>query len=225
MGHHRLVPLSRTLERIRRRFDPKGAAELEFWRERHAAEGRFANRQFERFFTEQWGIGREFYAGKRMLDLGCGPRGSLEWADMAAERVGADPLVHRYRELGIEAHAMTYVKAGAERLPFDTGHFDVVSCFNALDHVDDVDAAIAEMTRVAAPGALGLLLVEIGHAPTVHEPHTLSWDLLDEFEGWEALDSWRTGIDAEHDVYGSWLRREPWDGGPGLLAAKLRRQG
>ena len=30
-----------------------------------------------------------------------------------------------------------------------------------------------------APGGELLLIVEIGHAPTVHEPHTLRWDVLD----------------------------------------------
>ena len=29
-------------------------------------------------------------------DIGCGPRGSLEWATMAAERVGLDPPVNKY---------------------------------------------------------------------------------------------------------------------------------
>ncbi len=177
--------MRRALRRLLRRADPKRAHELGFWRARHAAEGRLANAHFERFFTTQFGLDADFYAGKRMLDVGCGPRGSLEWATMAAERVGVDPLVDDYRELGIREHAMTYVHAGAERLPFEDGRFDVVSCFNALDHVDDVDAAVGELTRVAHPGGTGLLLVEVEHAPTVTEPHTLSWDLLDAFTGWE----------------------------------------
>ena len=29
-------------------------------------------------------------SGMRVLDVGCGPRGSLEWATMAARRVGID---------------------------------------------------------------------------------------------------------------------------------------
>jgi SAM-dependent methyltransferase len=215
--------IRRVLGRLRPHRDAKGAAELHFWRQRHEAEGRLANEQFERFFTDQFGIERDFYSGKRMLDVGCGPRGSLEWAAMAAERVGVDPLVGRYRALGIDDHAMTYIEAGAEQLPFEDGHFDFVSCFNALDHVADAGAAIAELTRVARPGATALLLVEVGHAPTVTEPQTLSWDVLEDFHGWTAVEQRRLALDEAHDVYGSWLRGLPWESGPGLLAARLRR--
>ena len=57
---------------------------------------------------------------------------------------------------------MRYVAAGAERMPFDADSFDIVTTMNALDHVDDVDAAVSEVGRVAAPGATWLLLVEAG---------------------------------------------------------------
>jgi len=217
-----VIGMRRALDWLRERRDPKGTHEFGFWRERYEAEGRLANAQFERFFTTQFGLDRDFYTGKRMLDVGCGPRGSLEWATMAAERVGVDPLVGNYRALGIEAHAMTYVEAGAERLPFEDAHFDVVSCFNALDHVDDVDAAIRELTRVARPGALGLLLVEVEHEPTVTEPQTLSWDIVDRFAGWTVIAHQRVALDAAHDVYGSWVRGLPWEGGPGLLSARFQ---
>jgi SAM-dependent methyltransferase len=215
--------MRRVLERLRRQPDSKRAHELRFWRERHAAEGEFANAQFEQFFTTQFGLERRAFGGKRMLDIGCGPRGSLEWATMATERVGVDPLVGDYRALGIDAHAMQYVEAPAEHLPFEDRHFDVISCFNALDHVDDVDAAIAEITRVAAPGATGLLLVEVEHAPTVTEPHMLSWDILDDFAGWNVEGHSRVALDASHNVYKSWLRGQPWTDGAGLLAARLTR--
>ena len=59
-----------------------------------------------------------FYEGKRILDIGCGPCGSLEWADMAAERVGLDPLVPQSMELGAKKHEMTYVAAPSEKIPF-----------------------------------------------------------------------------------------------------------
>ncbi len=76
-----------------------------------------------RFF----GLPLELYDGKRVLDLGCGPRGSLEWAERAAERVGLDPLADEYQRLHSREHAMTYVAAPAEAIPFPDSHFDVVS--------------------------------------------------------------------------------------------------
>jgi ubiquinone/menaquinone biosynthesis C-methylase UbiE len=147
--------------------------ELAYWRERRRIEGTLSNRHYEELYTEQFGLARADYAGKRVLDIGCGPRGSLEWACEARERIGLDPLVSRYRDLGIDTHAMTYVESGAEAIPFADGHFDIVASLNSLDHVDDVDAAIGEMTRVTRSGGVGLLIVEVNGAPTPTEPHTL----------------------------------------------------
>ena len=156
----------------------KRRSEWSYWEERGREEGELQNSWYAWAFTGAFGLTPEAYRGKRLLDVGCGPRGSLEWAHEAAERVGVDPLARAYRRLNGDRHAMRYVEARAERLPFPDGAFDVVSSFNALDHVEDVGAAIAELARVVAPGGRLLVLVEIGHAPTEAEPHTLDWDVL-----------------------------------------------
>jgi SAM-dependent methyltransferase len=166
--------------------DPKGDAELSWWRARLKESGpleEFAH-LYRFYFLDHFRLGEDFYAGKRLLDIGCGPRGSLTWAGGAAERIGVDPLVSRYRELQQGNHGMNYVEAGAEHMPFADGYFDVVSSINSLDHVDDVDRAIAEATRVAKPGGTFLLLVDVGHEPTPTEPHALDWTLPERFSGW-----------------------------------------
>jgi SAM-dependent methyltransferase len=99
-------------------------------------------------FTDLVGLDAGFYRGKAVLDIGCGPRGSLEWADEASRRVGLDPLADDYRELGTDAHAMDYVAAGSEAMPFGDGEFDVVATINSLDHVDDLGRTVAEIKRV-----------------------------------------------------------------------------
>ena len=79
--------------RLRRtRASGKLAAELAWWRGARERLGDLeAGIPFYRWaFTEHFGLDPGFYRGKRLLDVGCGPRGSLEWADMAAERVGLD---------------------------------------------------------------------------------------------------------------------------------------
>ena len=159
----------------------KASEELGFWRARRDAEGGLLGPHFEHFFTDHFGLPRATYTGKRVLDIGCGPRGSLEWASDAAERVGLDPLADQYRELGIDGHAMTYVAAGAEAIPFEDGRFDVVTSFNSLDHVDDLAATISEIKRVLAPGGLLLLLTDVNHDPTPTEPIVFSWDVVDLF--------------------------------------------
>ena len=140
---------------------------------------------------------------------------------MAAERVGLDPLVDEYREFGIDGHAMSYVAAGAETMLFADGHFDVVSAFNALDHVDDLDAVIAEITRVTRTGGSLLLIVEVGHAPTPTEPQTLAWDVLQRFAGWDVASEKRNAMLA--DIYGSLDADLPHEAGHGLLSARLTR--
>ncbi len=208
----------------KRRQLSKEQAEFSYWQVRQQAEGVLTNSHYERFYTTEFGLTAADYAGKRVLDIGCGPRGSLEWAADASERVGLDPLVARYRKLGIDSHRMTYVEGGAESIPFPDGSFDIVAAFNALDHVDDPNAAIAEFTRVTAPGGVGLLIVEVNHPPTPTEPQSLGWDLLERFSGWETVTEKHVAIGDDHDVYGSWLRASPWLSGPGLLGARLRRQ-
>jgi ubiquinone/menaquinone biosynthesis C-methylase UbiE len=159
----------------------KRNAELAFWHLQKGQESTLGSEHFEYFFTEHFGIDSDFYTNKRVLDIGCGPRGSLEWANSAAQRVGLDPLVNAYRELGIDNHETEYVNSGAEDIPFDDGHFDIVSSINNLDHVDDLTSAIEQIKRVTASGGTFILITEVNHEPTVTEPRTFSWEIVDRF--------------------------------------------
>lgn len=163
-------------------IDTKRLYEITYWRMQRRNEGELKNEWYESIFTTWFDISRSFYDNKRILDIGCGPRGSLEWATMAAERVGLDPLVEDYRSLGLDRHAAAYVCAPVEKIPFDDAHFDVVTSINSLDHVDDIDAATREIIRVLKPEGTFLLVVEIHPEPTIAEPHTLSWDFLKRFQ-------------------------------------------
>lgn len=207
----------------------KRTAELGFWQQRQAAEGTLGNAHYERFFTSAFGLDREFYRGRSMLDVGCGPRGSLEWADVAAERVGLDPLADRYRALGTDRHAMRYVSAPAEHIPFPDGHFDVVSSFNSLDHVDDLAATVAELKRVTAAGGTLLLITDVGHRPTVTEPVAFGFEVVDRFAPEFATVDVRRLEKREDGVYASVEAAVPYDDADptpryGLLVARLARR-
>jgi len=147
--------------------------ELHYWkRARKARE--LSNTHFRNFYTAHFGLSDSFYTAKTILDIGCGPRGSLEWATMAARRIGLDPLACEYLRLGADRHEMEYIDAPSERIPLDEGACDVVCSFNSLDHVENVALTIQEIKRVTRDGGLFLLLVEVNHAPTDCEPHRLS---------------------------------------------------
>lgn len=184
-----LRPLMRP--ELRRRLPPVALAwrwlgrraELRFWKAA-LADRRFAGEDHEPFFTRHFGVERSLYAGKRVLDVGCGPRRRLEWATMAYERVGLDPLAGRYRELlGEDAgHGISYATGVAERMPFDDASFDVITSFNSLDHVQDVKRAAAEIKRVLRPGGTLLLMTELAHRPRLMEPQDFSWEVIRLFE-------------------------------------------
>ena len=189
----KVAPMPSIVERVRYRLSYqwdllrlgktglKEKYEMAYWAEQKAKQQTLANDHYEPYYTRLFGLDRGFYVGKKLLDIGCGPRGSLEWADMTAERVGLDPLVDRYRDLGIDQHAMTYVNAGAEAMPFDDAHFDVVASMNSIDHVEDLDRTIAEIKRVLQPGGTFLLCTDIHDEPTICEPQTFSWEVVERF--------------------------------------------
>jgi SAM-dependent methyltransferase len=147
--------------------------ELRYWKGMRKAEGRLANHHYQFFYTAHFGLEESRYRDQVLLDLGCGPRGSLEWASMARRRIGVDPLANQYLRLGADRHRMEYIAAPAERIPLPASACDAVFSFNSLDHVEDVDHALREVKRVTRPGGLFLLLVEVNHPPTACEPHTL----------------------------------------------------
>ena len=179
--------------------------ELRYWRRKQAQETNLTNLHYAYFYTECFGLGLEDYRGRRILDVGCGPRGSLEWATTAAEAVGVDPLADRYRTLQIREQRMTYVNAYAEKMPFGNSRFDDVFCFNALDHTADFRRAIKEIARVLRPGGRFLLITEVNHAPTLAEPNCILPEELValiecEFD-FELRDLYR--VRADHNVYQS----------------------
>jgi SAM-dependent methyltransferase len=205
--------------------------ELRYWRgvtqpiRHNSARLKHERAHYEHFFTAFFGLSRDDYAGKALLDIGCGPCGSLEWAEGAGERVGLDPLADDYRKLADERQAMTYCNAPSEAIPYPDGHFDCVSTFNSLDHVDDVEATLREIKRVTSPQGRVLLIVEIGHAPTPTEPHFLDESIVEKFAPeFEAVGMRRYGVREDHNLYASLLDGVPYvPGEPGILCARLER--
>jgi SAM-dependent methyltransferase len=207
-----LVPLP---PRLRTRVKRWG--EARYWK-KLVGDPAGGNAHFEFFFTEYFGLDRDFYEDKAILDVGCGPRGTLEWATHARERIGADPLADEYLALGADQQSMRYVQTEVENLPFPDDHFDVVSSFNSLDHVENVERAVSEIGRVIRPEGTFLLLVEVGHKPTWTEPHTLAPDFH------RTLDGWRVESESLcariNGMYHSLRKAQP---GQDLLAARLTR--
>jgi SAM-dependent methyltransferase len=226
-----LQKLRKHLRHVRAQLSPltnKRGSEFRYWKRKQTEAGHLTNEFYEWLYTTYFGLTPGSYADKRVLDIGCGPRGSLEWAHMARERVGVDPLAKKYRKLGTDAHAMRYVNAGAESMPLPDQHFDVVAALNSLDHAEDVDQAIGEIKRVTRPGGLFLLIVEINHPPTNTEPLTLQWNIIDRFRDCFELIEQRSYEVGDHHLYRQLRRGVLYDHSdpserPALITAKFRK--
>lgn len=96
--------------------------------------------------------------GKRWLDVGCGT-GALSATILAraepASVVGIDPsadFVEHARAHLVDARA-TFAVGSAAAIPLAAGEADAIVSGLVLNFVPDVPAALAELRRVAAPGA------------------------------------------------------------------------
>ncbi|MEW6386382.1 MAG: class I SAM-dependent methyltransferase [Thermodesulfobacteriota bacterium] len=223
-----MLPLRQVVNRAYKFLFParyKRRKELEFWCRWKLSPG-FGNSHYVDLYTAHFGLDLGDYAGKRLLDIGCGPMGSLEWAEMAAARIGLDPLAKDYLKLGAHQDKMQYVAAPSEAMHFADDYFDIISSFNSLDHVDDLAATIKEIQRVLKPGGLFLLITDVNHEPTDCEPQRLSWDILEAFRPGLARVEERHYERRSEGIYASlgcpYDHTDPTSRG-GVLSAKLRK--
>lgn len=89
-----------------------------------------------------------------VLEVGTG-EGQVARAIVAAHGsrvVGIDPTVNQIEEAIRRGGGPEYQRAGAESLPFDDASFDSVVCCLVFEHIDAVDEALAEVSRVLRPG-------------------------------------------------------------------------
>jgi len=144
------------------------------------ADGREANRRFyDPMWTDARLVGPERFntwplvhslaaAGGARLEVGPGLRPRLPidgtcFVDMSP------PAVAKLRAHG--AHAVLGL---ASALPFPSRAFHLVCALDIVEHVDDEDGVLAELARVAAPGAVLLLSVPL---------HPSQWTAFDDFVG------------------------------------------
>jgi len=93
--------------------------------------------------------------GAKLLDVCCGSGYFLKAAyDYYGMRTwGADISPEAVACCGTVTPTSCVVVSPAETLPFKDGMFGYVTCLGSLEHVQDIDAALEEMKRVACPGA------------------------------------------------------------------------
>lgn len=105
--------------------------------------------------------------GARILDLGCGSGraartfeefGTVVGSDLSWEPLKADARNGRSR-----------LATRAERLPFRSGSFDLVTALDLVEHLEHDQPALREMLRVLRPG--GVLILTVPAMPALYGPH------------------------------------------------------
>lgn len=88
-----------------------------------------------------------------VLDVGCGEgQVSRALAARGCSVVGVDPTAHNIEIARRRAGGPVYELGSADELPFPAGSFDAVVACLVFEHIDDLDGAISEVSRVLRPG-------------------------------------------------------------------------
>ena len=125
---------------------------------------RFTPECVREIWYEHWHryvFARRIAKGRRVLDAACGEGyGSALLADVAAEVIGVDidakSIAHARERYAVHAN-LRFEQGDATRLDFPPGRFDLVVCFETLEHVQDQERMIAGFARVLTDD--GILMV------------------------------------------------------------------
>lgn len=111
-------------------------------------------------------FGFEQWAGKKVLDIGCGSGiDAMEFARNGADVTAVDITQNALNltlELMKETRTMFQVRlASADNLPFSDNTFDLIYSFGVLHHIPNIRDTLREVKRVLKPG--GSIMVMLYH--------------------------------------------------------------
>jgi 2-polyprenyl-3-methyl-5-hydroxy-6-metoxy-1,4-benzoquinol methylase len=94
----------------------------------------------------------------RLLDAGTGGGRTLEDLARFGTVTGLEPSEQAHSKAERRGVG-TVALAPLERMPFEPGSFDVVTCLDVIEHVEDDVAGFAALRAVSAPGAFMIVTV------------------------------------------------------------------
>jgi SAM-dependent methyltransferase len=138
------------------------------WLKAQDAEKRFWNTHSDEHLTrEYWSkhirhgfaIDFDFFKDKDVLEIGAGPSGIIYSIEEAKSRAAIEPMDMDglFKDEPIKRKIIR--KGQAEDIPFDASMFDIVVCFNVLDHCYDPFEVIKECSRVLRSHGILLLWI------------------------------------------------------------------
>jgi 2-polyprenyl-3-methyl-5-hydroxy-6-metoxy-1,4-benzoquinol methylase len=117
----------------------------------------------------RYALAAQLAPGRRVLDAGCGVGWGTEMllTAGAASATGLDLSDGAIADARRRVPDAQFVQGNLRQLPWDDGAFDLVVCFEALEHVDAQEQTLDELVRVLASD--GFLLVSSPN-PRVYPP-------------------------------------------------------
>ncbi|MDF3032943.1 MAG: class SAM-dependent methyltransferase [Nitrososphaeraceae archaeon] len=136
-------------------------AEKKFW---HSTRNNWSAQNpalyWQGILSHGFNIDYRFFAGKSVLEIGCGPTGIIFELDNAQTRVGLEPM--DLGDLISDEKKKLIVKKGiGEEIPYPDNSFDIILSFNALDHSIDPPKVLREIHRVLHEGGDFLLWIYV----------------------------------------------------------------
>ena len=93
----------------------------------------------------------------KILEIGSGPAGVLTFLDTDF-RFALDPLELMFSKIencrNIRDINVSYLVAKSENIPFPTGYFDLVIIDNVLDHCENYEMVLSEISRTIKSGGI-----------------------------------------------------------------------
>jgi SAM-dependent methyltransferase len=138
----------------------------------------------------RYALAAEMAVGKKVLDLASGEGyGSALLAQKATHVTGVeiDPAAVHHANSRYLLHNLEFKVGSITQVPISgTGLFDVITCFEALEHITDQDGLFKEVKRLLAPDGIFLVSTPNKYAYTdqthSHNPYHVKELYFDEFK-------------------------------------------
>jgi len=152
---------------------------------------------------------RDFFRGKTVVDVGCGNgRIGRLIAPLSQAYVGLDlsEAVFAFPRYIQKPKSFTLVRASGTDLPLNDALADVTICWGVVHHMDDPDAALAELWRITKPGGVLLIFVYpqslddrknlnvFMRGIPADRAHAIVDKLSDKLDDWREVDSFYAGL-------------------------------
>ena len=103
---------------------------------------------------------RKYKTAGKLLDVGCGPGFFLACVEKYYDAHGIDISEYAVREAKQRAHTVKLSVGDATDLDYKNDYFDIVTCFDLLEHLPDPELALQEFYRILKND--GILIIRAG---------------------------------------------------------------